>query len=295
MPINFFEGYTQFGNWGGRVNDYVGSKVFKKTLGACGILMVYALVGQGLERYFDYRIVIPDRDGAAVFGVALSILMVLRTNTAYDRWWEGRKLWGSLVNNCRNLALKVSVMSEADDQAKREVAQWISAFPYTMRDHLRQGILDDTLVKLPEKLPPEVTHVPAFIAGRLFSVMKRWRDQGLLNKMDHLLIDQHVSSFMDLCGACERIRTTPLPLAHRALIPQLLVIYLVIAPLAMETTWTNTLLTFGMGYFLIGLELVAEHIEEPFGTDEDDLPLSKICGNIERSIAQIIPKGSAVQ
>lgn len=290
MPIDFFEGHTQLGNWGGRVNAYFGSTVFKKTLGACAVLVLYVALGQSIEYYFGVRIVIPGRDGAAVFGAALSILMVLRTNTAYDRWWEGRKLWGSLVNNCRNLALKVSVMSEADDQAKRETAQWISTFPYTMRDHLRQGILDETLQRFPEKLPPGVTHVPAFIAGRLFATMKTWRDEGLLNKIDHHLIDQHVSSFMDLCGACERIRNTPLPLAHRALIPQLLGLYLVIVPLSLEMTLANALLTFGMGYFLIGIELVAEHIEEPFGTDEDDLPLTQICENIERSINQIIPK-----
>ena len=294
MPIDFFEGHTQLGNWGGRVNTYVGSTVFKKTLASCAVLVIYVALGQSVENYLGFRIEIPGRDGA-VFGAALSILMVLRTNTAYDRWWEGRKLWGGLVNHCRNLALKISVMSEASEDDKRAAGRWVAMFPYTMRDHLRHGILDDTLARLPETLPPDVRHVPVYISGRLFETLKSWRDQGHLNKMDHHLIDQHVSALMDLCGACERIRNTPLPLAHRALIPQLLVLYLVVVPLSLDLTWANAFLTFVMGYFLIGIELVAEHIEEPFGTDEDDLPLDQICENIERSIAQILPPSAPVQ
>lgn len=288
MPVDFFEGHRQVETWTSRILQFRRSGVFKKTLASCCVLILYIGLGHALQNYFRVQFNIPTREGAA-FGAALSILMVLRTNSAYDRWWEGRKHWGCLVNTCRNLALKVQIFSKADEDKKALAGDYIVLFPYTLRDHLRAGILDSTLARSPHPLPEGVTHVPAYVAGRLFQIVKGWRDQGLLDKIDDHLIDQHISALMDICGACERIRNTPLPLAHRALIPQLLALYLILVPISMEFNAANLVFSFVMSYFLIGLELVAEDIEEPFGTDDDDLPLDRLSETIERSVRQIIP------
>ncbi len=289
MPVNFYEGQKQVQTWGGRVIAFLGTKVFKKTGACCLMLAIYVWVGHMVENYFHVRLQLPAGDTAAI-GAALSILMVLRTNSAYDRWWEGRKHWGSLVNNCRNLALKVETMSSASDREKALVGTYISLFPYVLRDHLRHGVSETTLSRLPEPAPADLYNVPAFIAERVFSIVKGWRDKDLLHRLDHHLMDPHISSLMDICGACERIRNTPLPLVYRALIPQLLVLYLVVVPLGVQLTTANLVLTLIIGYFLIGLELVAEEIEEPFGTDDDDLQLDRICKGIERSVRQILPE-----
>lgn len=288
MPVSFFEGQKQVQNWGERVVTFLGTAVFKKTSACCLMLVLYLLLGHTIEDYFGHRLALPSRD-TAVFGAALSILMVLRTNSAYDRWWEGRKHWGSLVNVCRNLALKIQTQSTAEPAEKVLAARYLMLFPYALRDHLRTGVTDETLARLPEPLPAGTTHVPAYLAGKLFAQLKGWRDRELLHKIDHHTFDAPVSLLMDICGACERIRNTPLPLAHRALIPQLLVLYLMIVPLSLDLTAANVGFTIVMGYFLIGLELVAEEIEEPFGTDDDDLQLDRLCRGIERSVCEIIP------
>jgi putative membrane protein len=290
MPVDFFEGQKQVQTWGGRILGFHRSKVFGKTLASCCVLGFYVVIGHLLERYFAIYFDIPAREGAA-FGAALSILMVLRTNSAYDRWWEARKSWGSLVNTSRNLALKMQAFSSAPEAEKALAQRWIALFPLALRDHLRSGIEEQTMQLCPEAPPAGMTHLPAFIAGQLFSTVKRWRAAGQLDRLDDHLIDQHISALMDICGVCERIRNTPLPLAHRALIPQLLALYLVLVPISMEADLPNMAFTFMMSYFLIALELVAEEIEEPFGTDDNDLPLDTICTNIARSVRQILAPG----
>lgn len=288
MPVDFYEGHKQVQTWGDRVFVFLGTAVFKKTAACCLMLVLYVLAGHAVENYFDKRLVLPGND-TAVFGAALSILMVLRTNSAYDRWWEGRKHWGALVNVCRNLALKIETFGEASPEQRALAGRYLTLFPYVLRDHLREGMSEQTRNLFPEPPSPDLVHPPSHLTGRLMSLLKEWREAGQLTKLDHHLIDTQLNAWMDICGACERIRNTPLPLAHRALIPQLLVLYLVIVPISTELTVANVCFSFVMGYFLIGLELVAEEIEEPFGTDDDDLQLDRLCKGIERSVRQIIP------
>ncbi len=286
MPIDFFEGQRQFNSWGGRIRLYLGTSVFKKTTASCSVLLLYIVLGHMVEDYFQFQFVLPVNE-VSLFGAALSLLMVLRTNSAYDRWWEGRKLWGALVNNCRNLALKVTAMAEVDDEQHERARELIVCFPKALKEHLREGATQETVESLHPAPPEDTSHFPAYISGEMFKLVRGWREEGKLNKMDHHLIDSHIVSFMDICGACERIRNTPLPLAHRALIPQLLGLYLLIVPLGLDLTAVNVIVTLGVSYFLLGLELAAEDIEEPFGHDCSDLPLDQITLNIRRSVDEI--------
>lgn len=289
MPVNFYEGRKQVQTWWQRVAASLGTKVFRQSTACCVMLGLYLIVGHMLETYFNAHLVIPAYD-TALIGAALSILMVLRTNSAYDRWWEARKHWGALVNNCRNLAIKIQVTSSASPQDKAAAGTYIVIFPLILRDHLRQGNTKEILDRMPEPVPEDLFHFPAYVTGRLLSLLKKWRDDGKLDRLDYRLLDSQITSLMEICGACERIRNTPLPLVYRALIPQLLTLYLIVAPLGLDVSLANLALTIIMGYFLIGLELVAEEIEEPFGLEAGDLELDNICKGIERSVREILPE-----
>ena len=73
----------------------------------------------------------------SLIGFVISLLLVFRTNTAYDRWWEGRKKWGALVNDTRNLAIKIETsvnLPESRDVLRRMIAN----FPFAMKEHLRE-------------------------------------------------------------------------------------------------------------------------------------------------------------
>jgi ion channel-forming bestrophin family protein len=286
VPIDFYAGQRQVHTWGARIWAFVRSTVFKRLLASGVVLSIYLAFGQLVvnKLHWSFNLKIDDITG---LGAVLSILLVLRTNSAYERWWEARKLWGQLVNECRNLALKVTTMVDADEPDRVLGREYIASFPFCLRDHLRKGPEDATIAGLPEPLPGNVTHVPAYVSGKLFTLVKKWRDQGKLQKLDHHLIDQHIKALLDVCGACERILNTPLPLSHRALIPQLLGVYLIVVPLSLELDLKGILVGMGVAYFLLGLELIAEEIEEPFGNDTDDLPLDTIAGNIRRVVYEI--------
>lgn len=286
MPVDFFTGQRQINTWGSRVGDYLNSSVFRKTVGCCTILVIYIVLGRSIEDYFGFDLQLPVND-VSLFGAALSLLMVLRTNSAYDRWWEGRKLWGALVNNCRNLAMKINAMADVDEAELKRAQELIIAFPVALKEHLRQGATEETLSHLSQPCPDHITHFPAYLSGELFKLTRKWRAEGKLDKIDQHLIDPHISSLIDVCGACERILNTPLPLAHRALIPQLLGLYLLVVPLGLQLTALNLIVTIGVSYFMLGLEIAAEDIEEPFGHDCNDLPLDQISANIGRSVREI--------
>ena len=286
MPVDFFAGQRQINTWGGRIGDYLGSSVFRRTIGSCLILVVYVIIGRSIEDHFGFNLHLPVND-VSLFGAALSLLMVLRTNSAYDRWWEGRKLWGALVNNCRNLSLKITSMAQVNEEEFQRAEELIVTFPIALKEHLRNGATEKTIGHLSVPCPDHVTHFPAYLSGELFSLIRGWRADAKLDKIDQHLIDSHISSLMDICGACERIRNTPLPLTHRALIPQLLALYLLVVPLGLELTVLNLIVTLGVSYFMLGLEIAAEDIEEPFGHDCNDLPLDLISDNIGRSVKEV--------
>lgn len=224
-------------------------------------------------------------------GLVLGALLVFRTNTSYDRWWEGRKLWGQLVNDSRNLAIKVQSCVRAERADKQRLGRWLADFAYALKEHLREGV---RLEELPGfaglAVHPPPAHVPAYIATRIYDQLETWRRRTQLDEIELLFLDRHVAALMDICGACERIKKTPISVSYRWFIRQSIAIYLLALPWGlMETFGLWMIPAVGMiGYFIIGVEIIAEQIEDPFGRDEDDLHLDDICRTIESNILEIV-------
>jgi putative membrane protein len=224
---------------------------------------------------------------AALLAFALGILLVFRTNTAYDRWWEARKQWGQLVNDVRNLTLKArahAAVSAADIQS---LDRLLIAFPHVLRLHLRgvhtiesvPGFADDASA---------FGHPPGYVAGLIHEKLAGWnRDGKLANTI--WVLDIHARSLMDICGACERIRNTPLPSSYRSLVRWGILLYSLVAPwsVSLDTGWTAFPVLILTLAFLFGMELTAEVVEEPFGTEGDDLPLDDLCETIERFVREL--------
>ena len=221
----------------------------------------------------------------AFFGATLSLLMVFRTNGAYDRWWEGRKIWGALVNECRNLAVKCRSLSTAPPEEMDEMRDWIIAFPYALMNHLRNEGATPERQRL--GVPSSVVHAPGYITRKVFDKLNSWRQKEYIDEFAFLALDKQAKTFLDICGACERIVKTPLPLSHRALIPQFLIIYLLVIPWGMPPHVGSIALVGFLSYFLLGLELVAEGLEQPFDGGDDDLPLEALCEGIKVSVKEI--------
>jgi putative membrane protein len=218
---------------------------------------------------------------AASLGVVIGILLVFRTNSANDRWWEARKLWGQLINDSRNLALKARAHAAVGPEEHRDLARLLAGFAHALRLHLR-GVGKIQSVPGFEKEPADPAHAPGYVAGRIHQLVDHWNRQGQLRDTV-LILDVHARALMDVCGACERIRNTPLPPSYRSLLRWGLVLYILVAPwsVSLEMGWW-CIPTLAVGFcFLLAIELTDEEVEEPFGGAKDDLPLESYCQTIE--------------
>lgn len=230
----------------------------------------------------------------SLLSFVISLLLVFRTNTAYDRWWEGRKQWGELVNNSRNLALKIAGMVDpSDDATRRFFRKTIPIFSFSLKDHLQSKVteysLDDDAGEKKEKLDTE-KHVPNQIAKIMFSKVNQLYVCGGITGDQLILLNGEISSFTNICGACERIKNTPIPYSYSSFIRKFILVYTLTLPLGYAFTvgyFAAPLVAF-IFYVLASLELIAEEIEEPFGDDENDLPMEKIAENIDRHVGEIL-------
>jgi putative membrane protein len=224
-----------------------------------------------------------------VNGVLVGVLIGFRTRAAYDRWWEGRILWGELTNHSRNLCLKAAALADPPADDRRELTRLVAAFAVALTRHLRGPV---QLRDVPgfEKDPADPGHVPAHIAGRVFALITGWRAGGRIDGHAQQQLDTHATALMNICGGCERIRNTPLPGSYLSLVRHGLVLGFLAAPWHLALTlgvWAIPVQAV-LVYFLFGIELIAEEVEQPFGFDGDDLPLERYCETIRRNADEIL-------
>lgn len=231
-----------------------------------------------------------------LLGFAISMLLVFRTNTAYDRWWEGRKLWGSLVNNSRNLAMKLHVMLGAEETAQRSFfRKIIPAFAYALHNHLHK---EKTRVELFEgeehrhlfQKIDHTKHVPNQTVILLYQHIQQLYKENKISGEQLLFINGELQSFNEICGACERIKNTPIPFSYSVFIKKFIFFYIMTLPFGYVFQlgfYVIPVVAF-IFYVLASLELIAEEIEDPFGGDQNDVPTETLALSIHRQVADIL-------
>jgi putative membrane protein len=227
----------------------------------------------------------------SILGFILSLLLVFRTNTAYERWWEGRKLWGSLVNNTRNLAIKMNVLLPPADQRNREFfVNAIPDFAVALKEHLRDGVKLEELheADLRETLT-NCAHAPTLMVQEMYRRTKQLYTENQISGEEFLMFDKELKSFMDIMGACERIRNTPIPFSYNIFLKKFIFFYIITLPFAFIGFfgyWAVPVSIF-VFYVLVSLEVIAEEIENPFGQDANDLPTDRLASMIRSNVQEI--------
>ncbi len=227
-------------------------------------------------------------------GVALSILMVFRTNTAYDRWWEGRKQWGRLVNTSRSIALLVnSKLPIHDETNRRYFARNISNYAYALSGHLRGVFRKELLYDVDdndEKSLEVHKHAPNYIAKKLYNRTVRLLERGQLSEFIELKMLDHLAEFNEITGACERIKSTPIPFSYRTYLKIFIFIYIALLPFAyMESLgFYAALLSMAQAFLILGLEMMAEEIEDPFENNRNDLPTRHLSDIIRNNVYEVL-------
>lgn len=228
----------------------------------------------------------------SLLSFVISMLLVFRTNTAYDRWWEGRKLWGQLVNCSRNFAIKIAgILDPKDEENRKFFRRSIPIYAFALKDHLQSRVTEYSLDET--GLIPQLDiekHVPNQIAKVLFGKINALYKEGKITGDQLIILNGEVTSLTDVCGACERIKNTPIPYSYSSFIKKFIMLYTLSLPIGyayMLGYFAAPIVAF-VFYVLASLELIAEEIEEPFGEDENDLPMEKISENIQRHVGELL-------
>lgn len=227
-----------------------------------------------------------------LLGFVISLLLVFRTNTAYDRWWEGRRQWGSLVNSSRNFAVKLSVILKDDPANKSFFRQVIPLYAFELQAHLQS---EESRWQLDDRPHPEIPnfnkngHVPNQVLMKMQAKIQELFDSKRITGEQLLYLNPELTSFLDICGACERIRNTPIPFSYSVFIKKFIFLYVTTLPISLVFTLGYLVIpvVVFVFYVLVSLELIAEEIEEPFGKDANDLPTQRICETIATNVNEI--------
>jgi ion channel-forming bestrophin family protein len=236
--------------------------------------------------------------GNVIPSIVLGLLLVFRTNTAYDRFWEGRKAWGALVNTVRNLTRRIWVFADetelSDRIHKQTILRLITAFAVAMKLHLRGEPVSQELLGLVDEryrtALAEAPHPCLKIAFWIEDYLQQQYQQQRVDLYQVTTMNALLDGMVDSLGACERILKTPMPMAYAIHLKQLLLIYCLLLPFQLVGEigfWTGPIVGL-VSFTLFGIEEIGIEIENPFGRDHNDLPLDDICNTMIRNMEHLI-------
>lgn len=267
--------------------------VLPHVLSRVGILTGFCL---GLCWLNDH-VRLPELDplGHSVLGLALSLVIVFRTNNSNMRFWEARTLWGWIVNNARSLVRMGAVYAGPADELARLVSAYVLAIKQNLRDDhdlsavrpLVSGYLYDGLQK--------AANPPTLLSRALSEWVRRRQKEGRLDSMSAMALDRIVTDLVAAQGGCERIHRTPLPFVYASLIKLLILVYLATLPFVLvpKMGYAAPLVVAVVALAMLGIEEAGVEVEDPFGPGPNQLPLDQICANIARDAAMLAEERSA--
>ena len=231
-----------------------------------------------------------------LIGLTLGIVLGFRNNTSYDRFWEGRKLWGALVNTSRTLARELMTVTRwpADSElaGRKELVYRVIGFVHALRLHLRYAQdwreLEAFLPASEVASAARESNPPNAILHRLAARLRELRDKDQVSEYAWVRLMASLSELSNIQGACERIRSTPIPHAYTVLIQQIVASYCFLLPFGVvaQVGVLTPVVVLVVSYTFFGLDDIGDELEEPFGLDVHDLPLDQVSRNIEINLRE---------
>ncbi len=262
--------------------------VLPNVLGRVGLLTGFCLSLCVLNDYVlqRYGCALPSLDqlGHTVLGVAMSMLIVFRTNSSNNRYWDGRTFWGALVNGSRNLARLASRYAPPADGLARLITAYVTAVRETLRGKFDPKNIANLVPGRLARQAAAAPNPPTILAAAISDWINERRIEGQIDSFQALAMEQVLNSMVDAQGGCERIQKTPLPFVYASLIRQLLLIYLGSLPFVLvgRMGFAAPLVVAVVSFGMLGIEEAGAEIERPFGTNPNCLPLEHICATIAR-------------
>lgn len=259
---------------------------------------VFSALLVALHAYAENLIPIYAGAPFALIGIALSIFLSFRNSACYDRWWEGRKIWGELVFTARHLGRQTLILEtsgRADDlESRRHMLGLVIAFAHALVIHLRgEGDPARVLSHLPKDLysdyeqsrnPPDAL---LRALGRELAVLQR---RGSISDMVYASMDRSLASLGAVQAGCERIRNTPVPFAYTLLLHRTAYLFCFTMPLGFINAleWATPLAAAMIAYAFFGLDALGDELEEPFGLSPNDLPIATLAEIIDINLREAL-------
>jgi putative membrane protein len=282
----------QRNNWWRICMTFYGS-VLPAVLGRVGLLTGFCLVLYLIDEWWLRANFAPpqiDALGHTVLGTALGLLIVFRTNTAYNRFWEARTLWGAIVNNSRNLVRAAAVWAGPADGLARLVTAYVVALKEGLRGNRDISAVLRPLVsgRVLERLT-KVNNPPALLAREMSVWVSGRQAEGRLDSIQVSRLESLIGALTDAQGGCERIAKTPMPFVYASLTKQVLILYLGSLPFVLvpKMTLLAPLVVAVVSLGMLGIEEAGVEIEDPFGIEPNHLPLERICETIARDVTDL--------
>lgn len=228
-----------------------------------------------------------------LIGLAVSIYLGFRNNASYDRFWEGRKLWGRMVNVSRTITRQIMTLIAADPAVHKELVYRVMAYVHAFRMHLRDE--RDHLTQLGPFLPKEElqrfsdeSNPPIAMLHELGERFAgAWRS-GALDAFHLRILEESLTECAGIQGGCERIKATPIPFAYTVLMHRIVGIYCAFLPFGLVNTIVELtpIVVVMIAYAFFALDAIGDELESPFGYDLNDLPLNQLSRMIEINLRE---------
>ncbi|WP_306350065.1 bestrophin family protein [Flavobacterium sp. '19STA2R22 D10 B1'] len=230
-----------------------------------------------------------------LFGIALAIFLGFRNNVSYDRFWEGRKLWGALLNDTRSLARQAHTLIEGEDYKPQQTdfIKQLTALVHALKHQLRNTDADPDLQRLlPNTMANSLknnTFKPIVIMKSLGLWIQNARREGRIDSIQQIAFDENLNKISDIIGGCERISSTPIPYTYSVLLHRTVYMYCFMLPFGFVESlgWITPFIIVFVAYTFTALEAIADELEDPFGTQPNDLALDAMSEMIENTLAEL--------
>lgn len=275
--------------------------------GALSLVVMFGI--QYLQSYYEVDLEVASGPFQAA-GAVLGLLLVLRVNAGYNRWWEARVLWGGIVNQSRNLAITGLTFGPDDQRWRSQFIAYVASFPHVTRRSLRQQTVLPELERLLSEEQRtdilEAIHMPDECSWRISELLCEARKAGM-DGFAYSRAEEQRAKLIDHLGGCERIRATPLARSSAILVRQFIFLYLITLPTSMLDMFENTGVTklidgganlqlwlvppfvMTLAYMLLALDRIGMELQNPFDTRRIDfLPLDNLCTMIEKNVLELL-------
>lgn len=285
-------------SWLGAIFSYRDSAL-AKTAPRTILFTLFSVVVTYLEMNTDYKTYSLTIAPFSIMGLAISVFLGFRTNVAYDRYWEGRRLWGSLVNVARSFARQTTVLLNCPDQqrdleAHRFLVLRTIAFVHALRHHLRDTDPTEDLARFlspreMERLQGQA-NIPLAVTRFMGERLEHDWQHGLINEFHLPVLEASLTEMTAIQGACERIKNTPVPFAYSALIHRVVGSFCLFLPFGIvaQVRWMTPIVVLLICHAFFGLDEISDEIEDPFGSQPQCLSLEALCRTIEVNLLQYI-------